>query len=90
MRVHGCNEMKLLQAGGPEQCIFVLCELPRSLIHEEKERRGGEAIVLPLAFSPCGCLAADSSQKTTMQLQITLPPACICLWKAGRLTGNSL
>lgn len=38
MRVHGCNEMKLFRAGGPEQCIFVLCKLHRSLIHEEKER----------------------------------------------------
>jgi len=40
-----------------------------------KKRRGGKkkkAIVLPLAFSPCGCLAADGSQKTTTQLQITL------------------
>lgn len=74
MSIHGCDEMKLLRAGEPEQRIFVLCKLHRSLIREENGV--GEAIVLPLAFSPCCCLTADGSQKTTMQLQITLPPAC--------------
>lgn len=67
---------------------FVLCKLHRSLIREEKEV--GEAIVLPLAFSPCCCLAADGRQKRTVQLQITLPPACICMWRCGCLTRNSL
>lgn len=55
-----------------------------------KEEKKKKTVVLPLAFSPCGCLAADSSQKTTMQLQIILPPAYICMWKSGRWTGNSL
>lgn len=82
-RVHGCNEMELLRAGGPEQRIFVLCKLHRSLTHEGREKK-------KQLCSPCGCLAADGSQKTTMQPQIILPPAYICTWKSGHPTGNSL
>lgn len=34
----GASAMKLLRAGGPEQCTSVLGKLHRSLIHEEKEK----------------------------------------------------
>lgn len=74
--------MKLLRAGGPEQCTSALSKLHRSLIHEEKEKGElEEAIVLPLASSPSGCSAAARRQQ--MQLQILFPPAWICMGKFG-------